>query len=272
MLKQLLKYEFKATCGYYGSAYLVLLASALLLGLGATHMPQAEMETVWAIMALVYMGTILAIIVLTVQQIIQRFTGNLLGREGYLMHTLPVSPAQLILSKLLSSAVWGICSLCVGVLSVVVLMLASQPEFIFRMGELLSLLVGVLGDFPEETGYVISLLAGAFLMFLAWAACHVLRVYACCMVGHQVPRYMAPVGIVSFFVISAAQGWLEKLVAAGGTWLAVKVLGQQALVLTPGEGSFFWLYVVGFILMQAVFGALYFLVTDWMMKNRLNLE
>lgn len=59
---------------------------------------------------------------------------------------------------------------------------------------------------------------------------------------------------------------------AGGTWLAVKVLGQQALVLTPGEGSFFWLYVVGFILMQAVFGALYFLVTDWMMKNRLNLE
>lgn len=118
MLKQLLKYEFKATCGYYGSAYLVLLASALLLGLGATHMPQAEMETVWAIMALVYMGTILAIIVLTVQQIIQRFTGNLLGREGYLMHTLPVSPAQLILSKLLSSAVWGICSLCVGVLSV----------------------------------------------------------------------------------------------------------------------------------------------------------
>ena len=95
MLKQLLKYEFKATCGYYGSAYLVLLASALLLGLGATHMPQAEMETVWAIMALVYMGTILAIIVLTVQQMIQRFTGNLLGREGYLMHTLPVSPAQL---------------------------------------------------------------------------------------------------------------------------------------------------------------------------------
>ena len=64
MLKQLLKYEFKATCGYYGSAYLVLLASALLLGLGATHMPQAEMETVWAIMALVYMGTILAIICL----------------------------------------------------------------------------------------------------------------------------------------------------------------------------------------------------------------
>ena len=188
------------------------------------------------------------------------------------MHTLPVSPAQLILSKLLSSAVWGICSLCVGVLSVVVLMLASQPEFIFRMGELFSLLVGVLGDFPEETGYVISLLAGAFLMFLAWAACQVLRVYACCMVGHQVPRYMAPVGIVSFFVISAAQGWLEKLVVAGGTWLAVKVLGQQALVLTPGEGSFFWLYVVGFILMQAVFGALYFLVTDWMMKNRLNLE
>ena len=43
---ELLKYELEATCGYYGSAYLVLLASAL-LGLGPPHMPQAEMETVW---------------------------------------------------------------------------------------------------------------------------------------------------------------------------------------------------------------------------------
>ena len=36
---------------------------------------------------------------------------NLLGREGYLMHTLPVTPAQLILSKLISSMVWLLCSI-----------------------------------------------------------------------------------------------------------------------------------------------------------------
>ena len=247
MLKQLLKYEFKATCGYYGSAYLVLLASALLLGLGATHMPQAEMETVWAIMALVYMGTILAIIVLTVQQIIQRFTGNLLGREGYLMHTLPVSPAQLILSKLLSSAVWGICSLCVGVLSVVVLMLASQPEFIFRMGELFSLLVGVLGDFPEETGYVISLLAGAFLTFLAWAACQVLRVYACCMVGQPGAPVYGAGGDRELFCDQCCTGLAGK---TGGGWR--HLAGGQGAG-TAGAGP----YAGGGLLLLAVCSRVY---------------
>ena len=42
-------------------------------------------------MALVYMGTILAIMVWPSGDV-QRFTGNLLGREGYLM--VPVSPAS----------------------------------------------------------------------------------------------------------------------------------------------------------------------------------
>ena len=61
MLKQLLKYEFQATRSYYGTAYLALLASALLLGAGATHMPRiggADLDALWALMALVYMGTI----------------------------------------------------------------------------------------------------------------------------------------------------------------------------------------------------------------------
>lgn len=275
MLKQLLKYEFKATRSYYGSAYLALLASALLLGAGASHMPRiggADLDALWGVLALVYMGTILAIIVLTVQQIIERFSKNLLGREGYLMHTLPVTPAQLILSKLLSSAVWGICSLCVGVLSVAVLMLASQPSILLHLGDLLHIGIELPENFPEGIRYTLSLLAGIFLMFLAWAACQVLRVYTCCMIGHQAPRHMAPVGIVSFFVLSSAQGWLENLVVAGGAWLMVKLLGEQVLSFPmPGEGPF-WLYVAGFILMQAVFGALYFLATDWMMKKRLNLE
>lgn len=275
MLKQLLKYEFQATRSYYGTAYLALLASALLLGAGAGHMPQiggTDLDALWALMALVYMGTILAIIVLTIQQIIERFTGNLLGREGYLMHTLPVTPAQLILSKLLSSAVWGICSLCVGVLSVGVLMLSSQPSILLHLGELWHIAVELPADFPQGVRYVTALAAGAFLMFLAWAACQVLRVYACCMVGHQAPRHMAPVGIVSFVLLTSAQGWLEQLVSAGGAWLLVRTLGQRALDFPmPGQGPF-WLYVAAYILLQAVFGGIYFLATDWLMRKRLNLE
>mgnify|MGYP007030247198 CR=1 FL=1 len=49
--------------------------------------------------------------------ITRRFTRDVRGPDVYLMHTLPVTPAQLILSKLISSMVWLLCSILVIALS-----------------------------------------------------------------------------------------------------------------------------------------------------------
>ena len=59
-----------------------------------------------------------AIAVLCFVSTVQRFYKNLLGREGYLMHTLPVTETQLILSKLLTSMVWVLCSGLVGIVCI----------------------------------------------------------------------------------------------------------------------------------------------------------
>lgn len=116
MLSKLLKYEFKATGRIYGGLYLAILAAAALLG-AFFRFPALVSDFPIAVVTIVYLMLCVAIAVITALTIIQRFTRNLLGREGYLMHTLPVTPAQLILSKLISSMVWLLCSILVIALS-----------------------------------------------------------------------------------------------------------------------------------------------------------
>ena len=107
MLSKLLKYEFKATGRIYGGLYLAILAAAALLG-AFFRFPALISDFPFAVVTIVYLMLCVAIAVITALTIIQRFTRNLLGREGYLMHTLPVTPAQLILPS--SSPAW--CGCC----------------------------------------------------------------------------------------------------------------------------------------------------------------
>ena len=125
MLSKLLKYEFKATCRIYGGLYLAILAAAALLG-AFFRFPALVSDFPIVVVTIVYLMLCVAIAVITALTIIQRFTRNLLGREGYLMHTLPVTPAQLILSKLISSMVWLLCSILVIALSLGVFFLCGM--------------------------------------------------------------------------------------------------------------------------------------------------
>ena len=114
MLKQLLKYEFKATGRTYGGLYLALVALAVLSGFSLRSSSKDDFAS---LLLFAYMVVAVAVAVVSVMTIVTRFTRNLLGREGYLMHTLPVTESQLILSKLISSVVWMLCSSIVGIFS-----------------------------------------------------------------------------------------------------------------------------------------------------------
>ena len=129
MLKNLLKYEFRATGRTYGGLYLVWLLVALAMGISMRdEVWDNGSSQIWAYLMFAYFAIGVAIGVVCIVTIIQRFTKNLLGREGYLMHTLPVHPEQLVASKLISSMVWVICSGVVGILSVL-LMLVGLGAF-----------------------------------------------------------------------------------------------------------------------------------------------
>ena len=106
MLGKLIKYEFKAT----GRTMLLLIAAVLVLAaLSGMSVILLDRETSYGILQAIFVliliaffACIFALGVMALAMMIERFYKNLLGSEGYLMFTLPVSTSSLIASKALS--------------------------------------------------------------------------------------------------------------------------------------------------------------------------
>ena len=147
MLKKLLKHEFRATARTYGGLYLALLAVSVLFGAsirGWNGTNSDAYSTAVGLLSLAYTAVLIGTAVVTVMTIVRRFYSNLLGREGYLMHTLPVTEAQLVGAKLISGTVWSVCSIFAAGLSfgiLAILMMADAVEAASRS----------LPEYTEET-------------------------------------------------------------------------------------------------------------------------
>ncbi len=158
MLKKLLKHEFRATARTYGGLYLALVALAVLSGFS---LRSSSKDNFASLLLFAYMIVAVAVAVVSVMTIVTRFTRNLLGREGYLMHTLPVTEAQLVGAKLISGTVWSVCSIFAAGLSfgiLAILMMAESVEAASRSlpeytEESISNLVDKIIDSQVEEGY-----------------------------------------------------------------------------------------------------------------------
>ena len=289
MLKQLLKYEFKATKRLYFGLYLALALLSVVLGVtfrqehALAH--STSFQNLEVILMIVYVSVILAIAVLCFVNTIQRFYQNLLGREGHLMHTLPVTETQLILSKLITSMVWVLCSGLVGIVCITVMVSISviDPETFGMVDwngwkQLWGMLYGELGArFWLVTFWTI-------LINLARLADLILCVYAACMIAHQFPKHVMVAGILAFIGLNIVETQLDKLLGTNDvsmivdvayrvvdvnvTGVSYGVTPMQTMTTAFGAGSG---YLFCFVVTSA-FAAAYFFLTRWLMKNKLNLE
>ncbi|MEG2407137.1 MAG: ABC-2 transporter permease, partial [Clostridiales bacterium] len=121
MLGKLLKYELKSTARTFIPLYAAILVVAIVNGFTVG----TEMFEIQGIATLILGGLMVALFVITIVVIIQRFKKNLLEDEGYLMFTLPVSPKMLVLSKYIVSLIWAILSGIVAVGAFLLVILIS---------------------------------------------------------------------------------------------------------------------------------------------------
>lgn len=287
MLKQLLKYEFKATKRLYFGLYLALALLSVVLGVtfrqehALAH--STSFQNLQVILMIVYVSVILAIAVLCFVNTIRRFYQNLLGREGYLMHTLPVTETQLILSKLLTSMVWVLCSGLVGVVCITVMVAVGvfDPET-FGMADwdswkqLWGMLYGELGaEFWVAMVWTI-------LINLARLASLILCVYAACMIAHQFKKQTMVAGILAFIGMNIVENQIDKLLGMNDVTLFVGVNYKLVDVSGVSEGTPVMHYITAafgqgarclfcFVFTAAI-AAVYFCLTRWLMKHKLNLE
>lgn len=207
MLGKLLKYEFRSTARTLLPLYGAFLAVALLFGLVLDRLIENDIGAL--VFSLAYFGLFVAMIVLTILVIIQRFNRNLLKDEGYLMFTLPVDTHSLICSKLIASLVWCVAGTLVVILSVFLLMILwITPELFGHLQELWSDLLLFL-----RSGYVfecfLTIVSGllSYMTFL-------LTVYTALSIG-QIPTFNQHRGVsafVFFFVINIAISMVNHVV------------------------------------------------------------
>lgn len=275
MLNHLLDYEYKATRRVYGGLYMALLVVAVLLGLSMRGMIEQSriLAAPVVVLSLVYAGLMIAMLAVLAITIIERFAKNLLGREGYLMHTLPVTTRQLIGAKLISALVWVLLSLVVFLVSAGLLGIVSSLSLqaMERLGESFAVLWRWAA---QNAGTTLNMMLAVLITVLAVSAAMILRVYAACMVGHLFKRHAVPVGILAFFGLSLAENAIVTVFGLLGLGGASGLLEQSlpGLFQQMPAAGLVWTAALTQILPAAVFGVVYFFLTDWLMRSRLNLE
>lgn len=279
MFGKLLKYDLRSMWKQFGLVWpAALLTAAVNRILLQARLPFEPNETLGTkasdLMLLVFFGILVAMLVLTVVYIIQRFYKGLLGDEGYLMHTLPVKPWQLVGSKLTCAMLVMFISLIVAVASMLLLMPFSLEEFRTLWTEFAALFRKAPA---EQVGSFTLLLLEFVLAALAAMVRAFLQVYLAMAVGHLFSKNRVAASVVAYVAINAAVTTVSDLLLGTSTGItltsvalqtsdAIHITGQQ-----PYLAAFDDLLLISLIA-EVVLSALFFLATNYILKNKLNLE
>ncbi len=223
MLGKLLKHEFVAT----GRIMLPVLAAVTGITLLANLMLRfgdlvANRFNLLSLLMLLVVGlAVIAIIaaeIMTIVLMVLRFYRNLLGPEGYLMHSLPVNVHQLVWSKLIVSCVWiVVTNLLITLLvflSVFFIGKMALGEFFQGFpswGELMAFLhrAGI------SSGRIVRLIIESILLVLSVMLGTCLHFYAAMSLGHIFSKDKVLLSVVFFVGISVAFSVIQSVLFAG---------------------------------------------------------
>ena len=132
MLGKLIKYEFRSTAIFFLPIYAALIIISALTS--ALYRLSESFNSDFFNFSLaasvsIYVLFAMGLAVTTFVIIIIRFYKNLLGNEGYLMFTLPVSAEQNILAKLIPAVVWFFGSCVLGFFTIIPVLNFKYADF-----------------------------------------------------------------------------------------------------------------------------------------------
>lgn len=214
MLGKLLKYELKATSRTFLPIYIAL----ILVALGNRLFRLGNINLGFGLTTAILVGLFVALGVLTLIVTIQRFNRNLLGDEGYLMFTLPVTAHELIFSKLIATLIWGVISGIIGVITCIILMgdYQSLKEIIQMWPQLWSeFMIEMNAQFK---GQIVFMIISVPLIGLFSYIEFILMIYLS-LATAQLPIFTKHRGIISFITFFVINSILQLLVAIVGEFI-----------------------------------------------------
>lgn len=254
MLTKLIKQEFRATARVMIPMYLVMLA----LAVGARFFTDDLGELGDLLKALCALA-VLACILVNVAAMILRFKQNLLGDEGYLMFTLPVTVHQHLWAKLVAAVAWFAATLAISLGSLCIL--ADSTAFTIGAGGIqvgipLVSVHGVAVAFPDNRLFLLELAVLGFV-----AGCTLcLQFYAALAAGYSFSSHKMALSVVWFVLLSLATTVLTEVMPVPEVEFHNNWVATLHLALWVISGC------------TAVVGAIYYGITVYFLKHRLNLS
>lgn len=276
MLRKLYKYDLKSV-----SLLLVILHAVLLvytvigrIGIFIAERAQAfvspEASRLWGIAGAFYIVGfilfILAIVIATVVYLAVRIQKNLFSDEGYLTHTLPVKPTQILGSKVFVIWTWSVIDFICVMISVFTLITYKDtlPEILKGASTFFGTLFGSFG-FTNWLEEVITLLAGLSQYFGFYP---LLLLFAMCL-GNLFKSHKIMGTLLSFFGLNIVLSFLSAMITfiiPGLSPFMQANLTQDNLSVYSGRLMIFTL------VWNILFSAIFFVGSRYILTKKLNLD
>ena len=250
MLGKLIKYDLKALAKILAPLWGVLLVMGIIFGISIRSNLEGIGNTMIVFSLVVIVAVIVAIFVVNVIIVIQRFWKGLLQEEGYLMFTLPVTTRSLILSKVISALIIS-CGTAFVISLLGVEIIAISP-------------VKLMDTATYFGNWVIKVHAGPWIGYGAIIALlsSIYHVYAAMVIGQlsNGNRFLFA------FVAYAALSIIVSLIGIP----TMESLGNMGSNLQNAFGfdSDLWIYLVENIVIIVI----YHIITEVILTKKLNLE
>jgi hypothetical protein len=262
-LGALLKYEFRFYFRFLPPLYLLMVIVALIVRFQGNFTGIDEMENgnqvPFFILSFIWTVMLIAMIVITIVHIVQRFINNFMKDQGSIMFTLPVTIWTLLASKIIAA----FCMVLVSTVTVYISM------FIFTKGmrDLMSIIMTDMTNFPVPSVGEIVIIVCVVSAMISQEIC---RIYLAITVSYLLPRFRFVAGCGIYLALSH---FLEQSVsrfAGKNINVALETYSRSAFRL--GLNNDIYLSLIPFGVAALAFTALYFWATGFILQRTFNLE
>lgn len=272
MLRKLMKHELRATGRIMLPIFLIVLLTAVGANLSSRLLLEMDirfLNVVGIILLCAFFVAIIGSCIAAFLVMLQRFYKNLLQDEGYIMMTLPVSIHQLVLSKILTSIIWYAGTAITFIFSM--LILAFDIDLIKNLSTGLYVLFRSLSFSSELLVNLPLIIIEVFLLLIIGCAGACLQFYAALSIGHSFSNHKMLGSVIIYFVIQ----FIFQLIV--GSFFALMNYNAWDYALTQVLPPLSVIGGVHLLMCIAIFvalihAAIFYFITTYFLKNRLNLE
>lgn len=269
MLIKLLKYEFKAMgrilIPFYGALILLGLISSVYALIIPEDVILFSLSSAILIMLFIFM--IIATMILSFIMTILRFKKNLLGREGYLMNTLPVTPWQNISAKLITAIIFQFLA---GVAMFLAIIAFILPMPYVNLSNLINGFAQFYNYIQQINLNFGTLLFESILLGIISAVSVNLSLYAAMCIGHSFNSQRVLMSIIIYILFYIVSQFVHSSIIM---LLSIQKVTQVTQTIdSVALTSFFNRLLIINLISEFVLSIIFGFLSNYFLKKKLNLQ